>query len=65
MLYLTTITWMYSTDIDMGITDKATETDYIDLQNEHFSNSLLVIIGIIPIAVALVGVGVWIKRRNA
>ena len=49
----------------MGITDKATETDYIDLQNEHFSNSLLVIIGIIPIAVALVGVGVWIKRRNA
>ena len=65
LLYLTTITWMYSTDIDMGITDKAPETDYIDLQNEHFSNSLLVIIGIIPIAVALVGVGVWIKRRNA
>lgn len=64
-LYLSTISWMYDSDIDMDISTKSTTNDYISLQDAGFAKGLMVILTVIPIAIMAVGVGVWIKRRNS
>lgn len=64
-LYLSTISWMYNSDIDMDISTKSTTNDYISLQDAGFAKGLMVVLTVIPIAIMAVGVGVWIKRRNS
>ncbi len=64
-LMLSTISWMYDSDVDMEIADKTSSYDYIALQDESFATSLIVVLTIIPIVIMGAGIAIWIKRRNA
>ena len=56
---------MYDSDLDMQIPTKTATTDYISLQNESFARSLIVVLTIIPVVIMVVGIVIWIKRRNS
>lgn len=64
-LMLSTITWMYDSDLDMdmGIADKAKDYDYMKLNSEAAANSMVILFIAVPIVVALIGAGVWLGRR--
>lgn len=64
-LFLSTISWMYDSDVDMQIPNKTTSYDYIALQTETFAKGLMAVLTIIPVVIMAVGVGIWIKRRNS
>lgn len=64
-LMLSTITWMYDSDldIDMGIADKAKDYDYMTMNSEVEANTTAAVFTIVPFVVALIGAGVWLGRR--
>ena len=64
-LMLSVISWMYDStlDMDMGIADRGRSLDSLRLNSESEANRAVAAFTIAPIAVALVGVGVWLKRR--
>lgn len=64
-LFLSTITWMYNSDIDMSIADKEKTYDYMLLNSESEANSILYLFGAAPLVVALIGIAVWARRRNS
>lgn len=64
-LLLSTISWMYGSDMDMGIATKTSSNDYISLQNEGFAQTLIIVLTLIPVVIMVVGVGIWLKRRNS
>lgn len=66
-LFLASVTWMYNSedDIDMGIQDKAKDYDYMMMNSEAKANSIIVLFFVVPAVVALLGVGVYLKRRFA
>lgn len=64
-LFLSTVSWMYDSDVDMQISAKSTSMDYISLQEESFAKSMMIVFAIIPIAIMVVGVAIWVKRRNS
>ena len=64
-LFLSVISWMYGSDVDMGIASKTDSMDEISLQEQSFAQGLIVVLTVIPLAIMAVGVGIWIKRRNS
>lgn len=64
-LYLSTITWMYNSDVNMGIPAREKTYDYMTLESESDTNVILVILCASHIVVAAAGVIIWIKRRNS
>ncbi len=64
-LLLSTISWMYDSDVDMSIDAKSTSFDYISLQSESFATTLIVILTLIPIIIMAVGIIIWARRRNS
>lgn len=64
-LYLSTISWMADSNIDMQIPIKEKTYDYMTLESEEDTDVILAIIVAAPIVIALVGVVIWLKRRNS
>ncbi|MGN1480754.1 MAG: hypothetical protein ACI4WO_02460, partial [Porcipelethomonas sp.] len=64
-LYLSTITWMYNSDVNMGIPSREKSYDYMTLKSENEANSVLIILCTAPIVVAAAGVLIWVKRRHS
>lgn len=64
-LFLSTISWMYDSDVDMEIANKTSSTDYISLQDENFARGMIIALTIIPVVIMGLGIGIWIKRRNS
>lgn len=64
-LLLFSNTWLYDTDVQMGIGNKETAYDTISFTDSKHAESILGLIIIVPIVVALVGVIVWLRRRHA
>jgi hypothetical protein len=64
-LYLSTITWMYNSDVDMGIPAREKTYDYMELKSEEDTKSVLIVISCAPIVVAAAGILIWVKRRNS
>lgn len=58
-------TWLYDTDVEMGIGNKSNSYDTMHFADAEEAESVLRIFVIIPIVVAIIGVGVWLKRRYA
>lgn len=58
-------TWLYDGDVEMGIGNKVTSYDHMDFENAKDAESVLAMIIIVPIAVAVIGIAVWLKRRYA
>ncbi|MDE6780373.1 MAG: GldG family protein [Ruminococcus sp.] len=58
-------TWLYNTDIEMGIGNKSTSYDTMHFEDATEARSVLRMFVIIPIVVAILGVAVWLRRRYA
>lgn len=58
-------TWLYDTDVEMGIGNKSNTYDTMHFSDAPEAESVLRIFVIIPIVVAIIGVAVWLKRRYA
>ncbi|MDE5770364.1 MAG: GldG family protein [Ruminococcus sp.] len=58
-------TWLYDTDIDMGIGNKSNSYDTMHFSDAPEAESVLRIFTIVPVVIALIGVAVWLKRRYA
>lgn len=65
MLVTFTNTWLYDSDIKMGIGNKLTSYDYMTFSDAGHAKRVIAIIIIIPVSVAAIGVFVWLKRRHA
>ncbi|HAG12241.1 MAG TPA: hypothetical protein DCG49_00065 [Ruminococcus sp.] len=64
-LFLTSITWMYNSDVDMNISNKKRTYDSLDVNSDKEATMLMSIFIGIPAIVALAGVVVWLRRRDA
>lgn len=64
-LFLSSVSWMQSSDIDMGIASKEEVNDKMHFENEASAKTYMAVFMAIPVVVAAVGLGVWIKRRKA
>ncbi len=64
-LFLTSITWMYDSDLDMNIQDKARSFDSLNVNSSTEASVLIAIFVGFPILVAAIGILVWLRRRNA
>lgn len=64
-LFLATITWMYDSDVDMNIADKARTYDSLNINSSAEASGMIAVFIILPLAVAAAGVIVWLRRRNA
>ncbi len=65
VLSLFSNTWLFDSDIDMGIGVKSNSYDTMYFENADEASSVLRIFMIIPVLVAFIGVAVWFKRRYA
>lgn len=64
-LFLTTITWMYDSDVDMNIAHKERTYDSLDVNSSAQASGLIALFVGFPAAVALAGVIVWLRRKDA
>ena len=64
-LCLSSITWMYNSDVDMEIEDKSRSFDNMIFDDANQAKSVMAIFIAIPVAFVVIGAGVWIKRRNS
>ena len=64
-LFLTTITWMYNSDVDMNIKNKERTYDTLDVNSNSEATGLMVLFISIPAIVAIAGVVVWLRRKDA
>ena len=64
-LVLFSNTWLYDTDVQMGIGNKETAYDTISFTDSKHAESILALIIIVPLAVAAAGIIVWLRRRHA
>ena len=58
-------TWLYDNDIEMGIGNKATAYDYMEFKDEKEAKHVMALTAILPVAILIFGILVWIKRRHA
>ena len=65
LLYLSTISWMSGSDIEMGIPEKSVTYDHMDLETQDDTNFILVLLVAAPIIIAAAGVLIWLKRRHS
>lgn len=58
-------TWLYDSDIQFGIGNKFNSYDHMTFKDRKEATSVMVIVYVIPALLAIVGVAVWLKRRNS
>ena len=49
----------------MGIGNKATAYDYMEFKDEKEAKHVMALTAILPVAILIFGILVWIKRRHA
>ncbi len=64
-LFFVTVSWMDLTDTNIMLSNKMTQVDYISIPNKKTGDFLLVIMISVPILISVVGVIVWLRRRNS
>ena len=65
MLVLFSNTWLFDSDVSVGIGNKSNSYDTMQFADSDEATSALRIFTVVPIALALCGVAVWLKRRYA
>lgn len=65
MLTLFSNTWLYNSDIDMGIGAKSNAYDALIFEDENDASFTIKLFFIVPALFALAGLAVWLKRRYA
>lgn len=64
-LTLHTNTWLFNTDIEMGIGVKIDAVDSMTFKDKNEATTAIAITVILPVCVAVLGVIVWLRRRHA
>ena len=64
-LFLSSITWMYDSDVDMNIADKARTFDSIDINSSATASGFIVLFIAYPLLIAMAGIILWLRRKNA
>ena len=64
-LILFSDTWLYDTDESLGVGTKLNSYDYMKFPSAKKAESTIAVIVVFPLAVALVGLIVWLRRRHA
>ena len=64
-LFLTSVTWMYNSDVDMNIADKERTYDSLDINSASAAKGLMALFVGFPLLVALAGVVIWLRRKDA
>jgi len=64
-LFLTTITWMYDSDIDMNIENKAKTYDSLNINSSEEASGMIALFIALPVLVAAAGIVVWLRRKDA
>ena len=64
-LVLFTNTWLFNSDVSMGIGNKSNSYDTMHFDDAKQATSALRIFIVIPIVLAVLGLAVWLKRRYA
>lgn len=65
MLTLFSNTWLYTIEDELGIGNKVSAVDSMKFKDSGEATTAIAITVIIPLAVAVIGVAVWLKRRHA
>ena len=65
MLTLFSNTWLYNSDIDMGIGAKSNSYDTLTFEDADEAAHAIRLFFILPVLFALAGLAVWLKRRYA
>ena len=63
-LFLTTITWMYDSDVDMGINKQKTY-DSLNINSSDEASGMIALFVALPLLIAAAGVVVWLRRKDA
>lgn len=64
-LFLSTITWMYNSDVDMEIANKNKTYDALKVNSEDAATGYIALFVAVPCMIALVGVIIWLRRKDA
>ena len=65
MLLTFSNTWLYDSDVSMGIGNKLNAYDSMTFSDASHAKKVLASFIIIPILLAAAGVAVWLRRRHA
>ena len=63
-LFLTSVTWMYNSDVDMNIANKERTYDSLNITSSAEASRLIAVFAAFPILIAAAGVLIWLRRRN-
>jgi hypothetical protein len=63
-LFLSTITWMYNSDVDMDISSRARTFDSLNINSDAEASGMIVLFAGFPVLIALAGVIVWLRRKD-
>lgn len=64
-LFLSTITWMYNSDVDMNIDNKEKTYDSLNVNSEDAATGYIALFVAVPCVVALAGIIIWLRRKDA
>ena len=64
-LFLTSVTWMYNSDLDMNIQNKERTFDSLDVNGSGEASGLIALFIAFPLLVAAAGVVIWLRRKDA
>ncbi len=64
-LFLTTVTWMYNSDINMNIDNKEKTYDTLNINSADAASGLIALFVAVPCVVALAGIVIWLRRKDA
>ena len=64
-LFLATVTWMYNSDVDMEIADKARSYDSLNINSDAEASTLIAVFTAFPLLIAAAGVVIWLRRKDA
>lgn len=62
---LSGLAWMYDSSVDMGIAERSYQYDYMVIDSQSKGYGVLAIMLSIPVIIIVVGVVIWIRRKNA
>ena len=63
-LFLTSITWMYNSDVDMNIANKSRTFDSLNVTSSSEASALMGVFIGFPILIVVIGVAVWLRRKD-
>ena len=65
MLMIFSNTWLYDSEIQFGVGNKINAYDYMSFKGSDDATKTIASLFILPVVIAVIGLAVWLKRRNS